>query len=125
MCIRDRLYVDVCLVHGGQLYGQAAYMAGIDTFCIDHAGNLHACVGRQIVNQACIQYVSANLVRMVGYDCLHNIRSIFPGTFVGYLAVLKDVIPFLLPVRDLLDAASGIFIERNIEPVSYTHLSAR
>ena len=118
-----QLHIDIGLVHCCQLHGQAAYMTGIDSLGIDHTRNLHTGIGGKVINQPGVQDVSANLVRLVGHHRLHDVRSIFPGTFMGDFTILKDIVSLLFPFSDLLDTASGIFIQRNVEFINHFRIT--
>ena len=48
-------------------------MAGVDAHPVDQARHLDARVGGQVVDQARVQHIAADLVRHAGEDGLHDV----------------------------------------------------
>ena len=111
----QQLHVDVGHVHCCTLYGQSTHAAGIDTHAIDQTGNLNTGICRQVGDQvAGIQHVAADLVGSIGDDAFHDPGSIFVRTGMLLHTALLQLCVFLLPAFDLVDAAAGILIQRNV-----------
>ena len=120
---RHELHVDVCHVHRGELHRQAADVAGIDAHPVDQARHLDARVGGQVVDQARVQHIAADLVRHAGEDGLHDVRGVFLGARMADLAVLQNRGLFFLPALDLVDAAARVLVERDVVRIDQLRVS--
>ena len=101
------------IVHCGELKRQRLLTAGLNSAFVHEACDLDAGIVRKIGNESPVYNIAAYLIRNVCNDGFHNIRGIFLCALMRDLVV--DIIIFLvLPVLYLLNAASRIFIERDI-----------
>ena len=121
----QQLNVDVGHVHSCALYGQSTHMGGMNTVTVHQTGNLNAGLCGQVADQMIgIQHVTADFIRSIGNDGLHNMSCILAGTLVILHAGLQQLCVFLFPSFDLVYAAAGILIQRNIVTVDELRIFA-
>ena len=114
----DQLRVDIGHVHCRQLNRQPADTAGMNAVAVDQAGNFDTGIFGQVFDQtAAVEHVAADLVRRAGDNGFHDARSVFVRAFVRQLAFLAQFVVFFFPAVDLVDAAPGVFIQRNVVTV--------
>ena len=109
----QQLNVDVGAVHSGTDLGQIADICGLNTCFVNKAGNLNAGVVRQVGDKTVIYYVTADGIRLVGGDGLHNVRSVFVGTLGRCLNAVHKLLTLLDPSCLVSDAAARIFVKRD------------
>ena len=59
-------------------FWKIADAAGLDSVPVDEARDFHARLRRQIGDQAAVEHVAADALRLVRDDRLHDARSVFP-----------------------------------------------
>ena len=121
----EELHIDVEHVHRGALDRQRTDVAGMDAVAVHEAGHFDAGLLRKVGNQMSgVEDIAANLVRRIGHDGLHDMGRVFPGALVGLDAGLEEFLVLLLPGLDLVDAAAGVFIQRNVVAVDELGIAA-
>ena len=121
----EELDVNVEHVHGRALNRQRADMAGLDAVSVHEAGHFDACFLRQVGDQVTrIENVAADLVGRVGHNGFHDMGRILPGALVSLDAGLEELCVFFLPGLDLVDAAAGVLIQRNVVAVDELGIAA-
>lgn len=72
-------------------------------------------MGNQMV---IVENIFTTLIRGVCYNGLHDLRSVFMGTFVCINPSFSEVCIFFFPTADLVNTAAWIFIQRDIVSVN-------
>ena len=69
---------------------------------------------RKIGDETVIHHISADLENLSGCDCVHDARAVLLGGLVIQTLFRAELLVLLLPRFDLMDAAAGILVQRNV-----------
>lgn len=112
----QQLGVDIGHIHCRQHRRQMTHIGGMDSGAIHQARHLHAGVLREVLNQMPgVEHIAADAERLVANLCLHDIGRILRGALVRQMGIRQELLAHLLPAVDLIDTASGVLVERNVE----------
>ena len=120
----QQLAVDVGHIHGSENRGQCSDIGGMDPHSVYETRDFHTSLLREITDQMTgIQYIAADGIRLIQNDSFHDIRSIFPGSFMSQIRIFRKRLAQVFPAFDLTDTASGIFIQRNVELIDHLRIT--
>ena len=113
----EKLGVDVSHIHRRALHGKSAHVAGMNAVTVNQTRHLDAGICGQVVDKPVVQHVAADLIGLVGDYRLHNARCVLARSLMLYIAAVEDGLLLLLPARNLVYAAAGVLVKRNIPSI--------
>ena len=120
----QKMDVDVRHVHGGALHRERAGPARMHAGVVHETRHLHARIFRQIRDQvAGVENVAADLIGNAGGDGLHDVGGVLTAAGVVEDVRLVQRVALLGPARDLIDAAAGVFVERDVEALDQLRIA--
>ena len=120
----QKMDVDVRHVHGGALHRERAGPARMHAGAVHETRHLHARIFRQIRDQAAgVENVAADLIGNAGGDGLHDVGGVLTAAGMVKDVRLVQRVALLGPARDLIDAAAGVFVERDVEALDQLRIA--
>ena len=107
----EELNVDVGHIHCRALNGQTSDVGRLDSELVNKAGNLYAGIRGKVVDKSLVEYVTADLIGVVGNDRFHNIGRVLVSSLVRNV-VGEILLLVAVPTVDLVDTTAGILVKR-------------